>query len=161
MAEGEDAARVRWCASAPVFARTIAKDLQRRCQRILEEHGLAKMHMAFIFTLSSGGATLGDLSGRLDVDKAHVTRAVAFLAERGLARDDRESEKSRNYKVFLTAKGEAVATDLKRVMSDAFADYMRGVSDEEIRVLMSVQGRIRSNIDPDGKLGDEHRGCGF
>ncbi|MDR3206147.1 MAG: MarR family winged helix-turn-helix transcriptional regulator [Candidatus Methanoplasma sp.] len=160
MTDSNDAAQA-WCAFAPIVARTISKDLLRRCQGVLGEHGLAKMHMIFIATLAADGATLKDLSNSLCVDKAHTTRAIAFLTERGFVYDDRDNEKSRKYKVFLTVKGRTLAADLKKVIDDAFVDYTDGIPEEDILTVMSVMEKMRSNIDSEEKLDDNSRGCGF
>ncbi|MDR2846162.1 MAG: hypothetical protein LBV63_02655 [Candidatus Methanoplasma sp.] len=141
-----------WKAMITPVMRTVHKDLMNRHQIALGECGLTKMHVGYIMALKSGGMTLKALSEKLNMDKANTTRAMVFLRESDLIADDRKSENSRKYNIFLTEKGQTIADKLKKIMDEAFAEYTRGISEEEISAIVAVLEKIRKNIDPEGKL---------
>jgi DNA-binding MarR family transcriptional regulator len=110
------------------------------------------MHVAYVMALKSGEMTMKAISEKLNMDKANTTRAMVFLREAGLITDDRESENSRKYNIFLTEKGQSLARALKRSMDEAFAVYTKGLSEDEIGAIIAVLEKVRKNIDPEGKL---------
>ncbi|MDR0887606.1 MAG: MarR family winged helix-turn-helix transcriptional regulator [Candidatus Methanoplasma sp.] len=141
-----------WKAAIAPIMRTVHKDLMSRHQAVLGEYGLTKMHAGYIMALSHGPDTLKGISEKLNLDKANTTRAVVFLREAGLVTDDRVSDTSRKYNIFLTEKGQDIAQALKKSMNDAFDTYTKGISQEEIDAIIAVLEKIRRNIDPKGKL---------
>ena len=137
----------RWNGVFHVLMRAVVNDIQRRLQPTLDEHGLSKVHVAYLLALDSGRTTLRGLSDHLSLDKANTTRAVNGLREAGLTEDDREVKNSRKYNVFLTDKGKELVEILKTELNGAYDQYMERISEEEIHMTLDVLDRIRKNVE--------------
>jgi len=147
MSEDKKSMVERWNNVFHVLMRAVVNDIQRRLQPTLDEHGLSKVHVAYLLALDSGRTTLRGLSDHLSLDKANTTRAVNGLRETGLAGDDRETESSRKYNVFLTEKGKELVKILKTELNGAYDQYMDGISKEEIQKTLDVLDHIRENVE--------------
>ena len=136
-----------WNSVFHVLMRAVIHDVQKRLQPILDRYGLSKVHIAYLVALDAGQTTLRCLSDDLGMDKANTTRAMNGLREAGLAEDDRQSENSRKYNVFLTEGGKDLAKELKAELEGAYGQYMEGISDEEIRLTLDILDHIRKNVE--------------
>ena len=126
-------------------------DAQKRVQPFLERNNLTRLHLGYMEMLTQGPTTLKALSQELYVDKANTTRAINSLREIGFVDDDRESDSSRKYNVFLTPKGMEIALELKTMLHEAFDMYMIGISREDLLSLTSMLRKIHTNIESQKK----------
>ncbi|MCK9322492.1 MAG: hypothetical protein RBR05_03130 [Candidatus Methanomethylophilaceae archaeon] len=137
-----------WKINAMVLAHMFKKDLTFRTHPVMVEYGLSDLNGVYIFTLSQGPCTLKSLSDRLNVDKANTTRAIAQMKAKNVVDDNKESDKSRKFEVFLTDIGKEIAQKLIKIYDAAYKEYFRGLSDEDIATMIGIMHRIALNIDP-------------
>ncbi|MDR0522975.1 MAG: MarR family transcriptional regulator [Candidatus Methanoplasma sp.] len=148
-----------WRETLPGLMKAIKMDVFRRSEAVLRERGLNRAQVMYIAILHKGGGmTLKRITDALGVDRAHTTRTISFLKEKGLVRDDRRSENQRKYNVSLTEEGEEVGRLLEAVIREAHESYLRGVTADEAAAIFSVAEKIRANIESDPRFGG--RGCG-
>jgi len=145
----EDKKRIieEWNNVFHVLMRAVIHDVQKRLFPILEEHGLSKVHIAYLIALDSGYTTLKSLSDHLEMNKANTTRAINGLRAEGLLEDDRQTENSRKYNVFLNDKGKEFVKILKAELDSTYDQYMIGISYEDIRQTLNTLDRIRKNVE--------------
>ena len=105
----------------------------------LKPIGLSSGLFYFVLELMEhDGLSMQELSRAVMVDNGYTTRAVKMLVDRGYVRKRIDSEDSRSYRIFLTAKGRKTPTAIQGVLME-WADLVtEGVSEEEIGVLYRV-----------------------
>jgi DNA-binding MarR family transcriptional regulator len=124
--------------------RTVTDELGRRLDR---HHGLTLAHYGVLITLVTvpdRRMRMTDLAERVLVSPSGMTRAVAWLADRGLVRRERDSDDGRSFMVELTPAGlarlrEAQVTHHACVRELLFA----GAAPADVR-------RLADHFDPDG-----------
>jgi len=144
-----------WILLFPALDRSVRNEMFKRCQHILDEYGITKLHTNYIIALSFNSLSHKSLCECLRIDKANTSRAIAHLRKAGYVTDNKESESSRKYDLSLTDEGRKIAKKLLKMSNDAFKQYFRGISDEEIALLDRCLMRIYKNIDSDGVTFDE------
>jgi DNA-binding MarR family transcriptional regulator len=105
----------------------------------LKPIGLSSGLFYFILELMEhDGLSMQELSRAVMVDNGYTTRAMKMLVDRGYVRKRINSDDSRSYRIFLTAKGRKTYSVIQGVLME-WADLVtEGVSDEEIEVLFRV-----------------------
>jgi len=143
----DPAIKEMWKTLFPALMRGIKKDVDRRCKGEMDRHGLSKLHLGYLMSLSCGLNTMRSLSEGLCMDKANTTRAIADLRSKGLVVDDREKETSKKYTLSLTDEGLSLTTQMKQIMDDAFDEYMYGIPSEEVLAMIATLRKIKGNLD--------------
>ena len=128
------------------LTKAMMADAQKRVQPFLNRYNLSKLHLGYMEMLLQGPTTLKALSQDLCVDKANTTRAINSLRDFGYVDDDRESDCSRKYNVFLTPEGMEIALELRSMLSKVFDVYMSGITREELLSLTSMLKKIYVNV---------------
>lgn len=141
-----------WRSYVFIITRSINRDLTRKSQDILGEYGLSSLCLGYALVLMRGKATMRELSDRLNVDRANTTRAILDMREHGIVFDDRDTEKSRKYNVYLTERGKVLAGRLQECVSEICDAYFVGVSDGELRSMIGTMGKICKNVDLDENI---------
>lgn len=81
------------------------------------------------------------LSEFLGCNKAHTSRTLAKLQEKGLV----EPISSRNSVIKLTEKGKKLAETTKSIKHDFCVSLVKGVTDEEMKTFEKVLDKILNN----------------
>lgn len=138
-----------WNSFLPIFFDRMTSVMRKDMTEEVKEYGLTSAHSVYLIGLYlQNGSTLVRLSRLLDMDAANTTRVIRVLKEKGLVTDDRESEHSKKYHIFLTEEGEKLA---KRVMDKTMEcnnRYMSNLSREEILQVRNSLLKILRNMDP-------------
>jgi DNA-binding MarR family transcriptional regulator len=105
----------------------------------LKPIGLSSGLFYFVLELMEhDGLSMQELSRAVMVDNGYTTRAVKMLVDRGYVRKSIDSDDSRSYRIFLTAKGRKTSSAIQGVLME-WADLVtEGVPEEEIGVLYRV-----------------------
>ena len=93
------------------------------------------------------GMSQADLAERVRADAPTVSRTLGALLERGLVRSDPDPEDRRRSRVFLTAAGEQLASEVAAVAADVRAAVVEGMSAAEEAAVRRGQKRILDNLD--------------
>ncbi|HVI74299.1 MAG TPA: MarR family transcriptional regulator [Anaeromyxobacteraceae bacterium] len=93
------------------------------------------------------GMSQADLAERVRADAPTVSRTLGALLERGLVRSDPDPEDRRRSRVFLTAAGEQLASEVAAVAADVRAAVVDGMSAAEEAAVRRGLKRILDNLD--------------
>ena len=126
----------------------LAKGMQKLKNKKMEAYGLGTSHTMCLVQLSEchEGMTKAELSKRGGVDRAHVTRIVNELIQKGYVRMNETVGYKYKKKVFLTDRGQKVATDINEVVKNVVDFVKGGISEEEMQELYALLTRINLNL---------------
>lgn len=136
-----------WKMAVPIKVKSIFKHMEKKNQAVLEEYGLSIIHVQYLMALSQKGYTLRGLSECLDLDKANTTRAISYLKETGFVYDDRKSESSRKYTIYLTEKGSNAVAKLNDSMGEMLDICFKDISDTDVRAYIRVIECVHANLE--------------
>jgi len=142
--------REYWKLLVPVMGRILNKDHEARYKKTKELYEISTIHVKYLLALRDKEYTLKDLSECLSMDKANTTRAISYLESKGYVKDDREAENSRKFTLSLTDSGRNVADYLNSDIDQMFSLYFKGISDQDLRIIVRSMERTCMNIDSDG-----------
>jgi DNA-binding MarR family transcriptional regulator len=91
--------------------------------------------------------SIKDIAAHTDLDKAHVTRALANLARRGLASQKIDTRDRRLREVRLTPAGMAMIDDLDGYVSARQKRLERRLTKSELDTLWHVMAALSDEID--------------
>jgi DNA-binding MarR family transcriptional regulator len=86
-----------------------------------------------------------DIIERSSMNKVNVSRAVARLRKRGFLKQDIDGDDRRRSVLRLTEEGRKVFYDLIPRVKEVERQLLAGLSEEEIRTLISLMARVREN----------------
>jgi DNA-binding MarR family transcriptional regulator len=112
------------------------------------QFGLAPQQFWMLIALRENpGMSQAELAERVRSDAPTVSRTLAALLERGLVRSDPDPEDRRRSRVFLTAAGEQLASEVAAVAADVRAAVVDGMSAAEEAAIRRGLKRILDNLD--------------
>lgn len=92
------------------------------------------------------GLVQDDISNRLSMDKAFVTRELNALSEAGLIHRLKDPQDHRRNHVFLTEAGRTIGEAIMKIEDDWVNMAYNGLSIRELNELKSYFERIRENL---------------
>ncbi|MDR1954811.1 MAG: MarR family winged helix-turn-helix transcriptional regulator [Candidatus Methanoplasma sp.] len=147
MAQRED---IYWNTFLPVFFARVSDILKKEMTKELEPLGLTSAHGIYIMGLTlRDGQTMVGLSQFLDMDVSNTNHVIKVLRSKELVYDDRTSESSKKFKIYLTDKGKELGLHLMDFQTGYMNRYFNGISNEEIITLRNLLLKFLRNIDPD------------
>jgi DNA-binding MarR family transcriptional regulator len=112
------------------------------------QFGLAPQQFWMLIALREmPGMSQADLAERVRADAPTVSRTLGALLERGLVRSDPDPDDRRRSRVFLTAAGEQLASEVAAVAADVRAAVVDGMSAAEEAAVRRGLKRILDNLD--------------
>ena len=150
---------VYWNSFLPAFFDRMSVLMRKNMTHIVEDYGLTSAHAIYLIALKlQDGQTLVSLSRFLDLDTANTNRVIKVLRSKGLVYDDRRSENSKKYSIFLTESGKDLATRLMDGITELNNQYFADIPREDIlhmrKTLIHVCNNM--NMDIDGYMGSKH-----
>lgn len=113
-------------------------------------HDLSHMEgKALGFFAGHPGATQRDLVQRSGRDKGQVARLIAGLRERGLLEACADENDRRSLRLELSPAGREVQAVLRKQGRQLAALAVKGLSEEERRLLASLLARVKGNLESD------------
>jgi len=138
-----------WNSFLPVFLDRIGNVMRGNMTSLVEEYGISSAHCTYLITLYLlDGPTSAQLSKYLDMDQGNTFRVVQQLIDKGMVRTDKTTEKSRNYRLYLTEYGEEIAIKVMNGTNEFMDTGFAGVSDEDVLTTRRVLVQILQNLDP-------------
>ncbi|MGH6785363.1 MAG: MarR family winged helix-turn-helix transcriptional regulator [Novosphingobium sp.] len=92
------------------------------------------------------GINQGGLAERLEVEPITVCRMVDRLQDSGLVERRADPADRRSWRLFLTAKAEALLQQLRPLAEEMLAEALEGVSEPDRDRLAETLDRIRQNL---------------
>jgi DNA-binding MarR family transcriptional regulator len=93
------------------------------------------------------GATQSDLVAHSGRDKAQLTRLIHGLRSKGLLEARVDEHDRRSTHLQLTPEGKAIHKNLHKQGARLSNTAVKGLSEEERRLLVSLLDRVRSNLE--------------
>ena len=91
------------------------------------------------------GMVQEDISNRLSMDKAFVTRELNALHASGLIRREKDARDHRKNHIYLTEEGRKVAESIHTIITAWLDKVYAGFSDAEIDKMLEFMQRIKEN----------------
>ena len=92
------------------------------------------------------GMVQDEISTRLSMDKAFVTRELNALSEAGLIHRLKDSQDHRRNHIFLTEKGRSIGEAIVKIEDDWVNAAYDGLSVSELKELRDYTSRVVDNI---------------
>lgn len=141
---------IYWNSFLPAFFDRMSMIMRSNMNEIVAEYGLTSAHSVYLIALKlQNGQTLVSLSRFLDLDPSNTNRVIKVLKEKQMVYDDRKSESSKKYSIYLTPAGEELATKVMDNITELNNSYFEGISKEEILQMRNTLIKILKNIDLD------------
>lgn len=146
----EDQNNMYWNSFLPIFFERMTFLMRKAMNKSLAQYDLTSSHAFYLIALNlQGPQTLLELSDFLDIDPGNTNRVIRLLTEMGLVDDDRESPRSKKYRVFLTEKGKELSEQVMRDTNAQMNAYFEGISSERVQELRTTLVDILQNVDPE------------
>ena len=147
MSDGED---VYWNSFLPAFFDRMSLVMRKNMSALVEDHGLTSAHAVYLIALEiKDGQTLVSLSRFLDLDTANTNRVIKVLREKNLVYDDRKSESSKKYSIYLTEEGHALAKKVMDGIVELNNSYFRDIPQDEIIQMRNTLLHVLDNMNVD------------
>jgi len=139
-----------WNSFLPVFFDRMSTIMRKNMTKIVNEHGLTSAHSIYLVALNlQDGQTMIQLSRFLDLDPANTNRVIKTLKEKGFVFDDRKTETSKKYSVYLTESGRELAKRIMTCITELNNSYFEGIPREDIVRMRNTLIRVLQNMDSD------------
>ncbi|MFB6354843.1 MAG: MarR family winged helix-turn-helix transcriptional regulator [Halobacteriales archaeon] len=121
--------------------------LSRTITAELDEHDLGRGEYRVLFALTEQeGITQSQLVDRFHLDKSAIARVVAQLADRGYVEVRPDPEDSRRNRLYLTAAGRRLQSDIARVKERVETRMARGLTTEQRDALVEGLRTVVRNL---------------
>lgn len=128
------------------FLSCLYRHTQMYFDRQLKQHELSYGALSFLMVLiHHDGIRQEEISRRLSIDKATTARAIHKLIEVGYVRRETDSADHRAYHIYLTAKGLALAPELKRLSRAWSAKLTVGFTPEDREQVFRLLEKMSRN----------------
>lgn len=139
-----------WNSFLPVFFDRMGTIMRKNMTKIVSPYGLTSAHSIYLIALNlQDGQTMVQLSRFLDLDPANTNRVIKTLKDKGFIYDDRKTETSKKYSIYLTDSGRELATEIMTDLTDQNNSYFDGIPREEVVRMRNTLIRVLQNMDPD------------
>ena len=139
-----------WNSFLPVFFDRISMVIKKTMTEAVKDYGITSAHSIYLIALNlQDGQTLMELSRFLDLDPANTNRVIKVLKEKELVYDDRKSQRSKKYRIFITDLGKEAAKKSMDATNKVLNDPMNQVSEEELLQVRTTLIKVLNAIDPD------------
>ena len=80
-------------------------------------------------------------------DRPNTTRLINILCEKGLIERRVDSDNKRKHVVYITQAGKDKVNDLKPLKEKLGDKVLNGISEEELKIMLSTLEKIRTNLE--------------
>lgn len=122
---------------------------ESRVARIKEKYGLRRVDIEILYYLSQCRShnTSRDIQHIMGLTKGHISQSVDRMQKMRLISFIPDKTDRRYVHFETTAEADAVVREIAKAWSEITEAVFEGVTEEEKKVLLTVAGKIRNNID--------------
>lgn len=115
---------------------------------LLTRYNLKKIEIDILFCLATDGQcyTARDIATCRCLSKAHISKAVDSLTERGLIEVSQDAKDRRCLQLTVTKRAECIIEDVQTIKQRLTGLIYSGVTEEELVLLEKVAKKITYNI---------------
>ena len=129
------------------FLVSFQRSVQATTLVLMEPYGVSVEEFSMISALlARGPSSVTQVAHALGHEPARAGRRAYRLTQEGLLRSRRRRDDRRVVELRVTPRGEEVATAIGELLRDAYAELLRGTSDEDVERFVEVMLRIRENF---------------
>lgn len=150
---------IYWNSFLPAFFDRMSVLMRKNMTEIVKDHGLTSAHAIYLIALElQDGQTLVSLSRFLDLDTANTNRVIKVLREKDLVFDDRKTETSKKYSIYLTESGHALAKKVMDGITELNNKYFEDIPREDILQMRNTLIHVLNNmnLDIDSYMGSKY-----
>ncbi|MBQ8373594.1 MAG: winged helix-turn-helix transcriptional regulator [Candidatus Methanomethylophilaceae archaeon] len=138
---------VYWNSFLPAFFDRMSVLMRKNMTQIVEPYGLTSAHAIYLIALKlQDGQTLVSLSRFLDLDTANTNRVIKVLREKDFVYDDRKSENSKKYSIYLTESGQSLAMEIMDGITELNNSYFEDIPREDVLQMRNTLIHILNNM---------------
>ena len=121
--------------------------MRKNMTQIVEPYGLTSAHAIYLIALKlQDGQTLVSLSRFLDLDTANTNRVIKVSREKDFVYDDRKTENSKKYSIYLTESGQSLATEIMDGITELNNSYFEDIPREDVLHMRNTLIHILNNM---------------
>lgn len=98
------------------------------------------------FNFLSNPCTQQQLLTSMGIDRAHLTRTLEQLEQRGFIAKQRLANDKRAYNISLTADGKKILKEIEKILQLESETMVHGLSRDEVLKLRNLVNRVEQNI---------------
>lgn len=141
---------VYWNSFLPAFFDRMSFQMRKNMTEVVSPYGLTSAHAVYLIALKlQDGQTLVSLSRFLDLDTANTNRVIKVLREKGFVYDDRKTENSKKYFIYLTEAGQELAAIVMASVTELNNSYFRDIPREDVLHLRNTLIHVLKNMNLD------------
>jgi len=119
--------------------------------RMLRENGLPDISVAYFAVLQAlwenDGLSITDLGEKAQLEKSTMTSLIDRMEGAGLVRREDHPTDRRSYKICLTPRGKELEKNLDQVVTRAYKNLTRGITEEDLERAIKVCKRLIQNAE--------------
>jgi len=118
-----------------------------------KEYNLSKNQYIYLVRICENPGTIQErIADLLKVDRSTASRAIEKLKQAGFIKKIVTEENKKNVRLYATEKGLQIFKMLQEEESYSDEVALRGISEDERQILLTLLSTIRANIEPDWQL---------
>ena len=130
----------------PMLLNVLRKKMMEEHRILLESYGLTQKHLDYLMLLNchKSGLAQKDIVERIHLDKAHASRSLRELVEKGIL--SKEDKKGYNNKYFLSNFGLEVSEKIKSQSLRIHQEVFSVLSEEEREQIEKIAKKLSDHI---------------
>lgn len=118
-----------------------------------KEYNLAKNQYIYLVRICENPGIIQErIADMLKVDRSTASRAIEKLKKADFIKKVSDDKNKKNVKLYATEVGYEIFNILKSDEKYSNDVALKGLTSEELEILLKLLGRIRGNIEPDWEL---------
>lgn len=131
------------------ISQQLKKLMERECEELMKSSGLRNVELDILYFISHAGTkdTARDIFSERHISKAHISKSVDNLKQRGYIILAEDNEDHRCMHIRITSCGKPIIEEYNNIRRGVMESLFTGVSEEERECLKGVMKKFLSNID--------------
>lgn len=127
----------------------LKKLMERACMQMMDVYGVRNVELEILFFLAHAGKqdTAKDISNTHHFSKAHISKSVDNLRQRGYIILAEDKEDHRCLHIQITPRGLPVIREYEQIRLQVVEKLFMGVTEEERSCMRNVLKKVMGNID--------------
>lgn len=132
-----------------VMGQQMKKLLEHECEELMRSSDLRKVELDILYFVSHAGErdTARDITMERHISKAHISKSVDNLKQRGYIRLVEDKEDHRCMHIQITSLGEPIIQEFENIRIGMLEKLFTGVTQKERECLLCIMNKVLKNID--------------
>lgn len=126
---------------------SIHRRLQAYINEKLKVYQIGSAQLQYLLVISQNeGLNQMELSNRLKIGKATITKGVNALAKQGFLIKEKDLLDKRIFRIYLTQKGKDIIPIMEEIYQDIQSRLLEGVPKQEYDIVLNLLHKVNKNI---------------